>query len=102
MSRTKQARAGNTHNTAHKRRGEAGTGTAQIDDAGDQAPFLPQIRDGYKYLGLEQLEQDSLVNFKKIEEKAQAGWTDHRTKNAFNKHKHNSSSGLRHSKYSSR
>lgn len=47
--------------------------TAQIDDAGDQAPFLPQIRDGYKYLGLEQLEQDSLVHFKKIEEKAQAG-----------------------------
>lgn len=48
--------------------------TAQIDDAGDQAPFLPQIRDGYKYLGLEQLEQDSPANFqKKIEEKAQTG-----------------------------
>lgn len=35
----------------------------------DIAPFLPEIREGYKYLGLHQLERDTLENFEAIENK---------------------------------
>ncbi|XP_044750695.1 uncharacterized protein LOC123311015 [Coccinella septempunctata] len=35
----------------------------------DNAPFLPQIREGYKYLGLIQLERDTTQNCDNIEEK---------------------------------
>lgn len=35
----------------------------------DIAPFLPEIREGYRYLGLHQLERDTLENYGAIEEK---------------------------------
>ncbi|XP_044750658.1 uncharacterized protein LOC123310992 [Coccinella septempunctata] len=42
----------------------------RVDDEDDHnAPFLPQIREGYKYLGLEQLERDSARNYDTTEEK---------------------------------
>lgn len=41
--------------------------TEEVGD-GELEPFLPQVRQGYKYLGLVQLEKDTEQNYKKIEE----------------------------------
>ncbi|XP_044750445.1 uncharacterized protein LOC123310835 [Coccinella septempunctata] len=45
----------------------------ESQDDNDSSPFLPEIREGYKYLGLHQLERDTIDNYDdiqiKIEEK---------------------------------
>ena len=35
----------------------------------DLAPFLPEVREGYKYLGLDQLKRNNLENYESIEAK---------------------------------
>ncbi|XP_044750696.1 uncharacterized protein LOC123311016 [Coccinella septempunctata] len=46
------------------------SGGRQVQDGEDEEPsFLPEVRRGYKYLGLEQLERDTKNNFETIEEK---------------------------------
>lgn len=40
-----------------------------IEKEDDDAPFLPEVRDGYTYLGLDQLERDTSKNYDKIREK---------------------------------
>lgn len=44
------------------------TGDETDDEAGDGSEFLPEVRGGYKYLGLEQLERDTAQNYLDVEE----------------------------------
>ncbi|XP_050295823.1 uncharacterized protein LOC126735768 [Anthonomus grandis grandis] len=42
---------------------------ASNHEENDSAPFIPQVREGYKYLGLHQLERDTLENYESIQGK---------------------------------
>ena len=42
--------------------------SGEEEEAEEDIPFLPTIREGYKYLGLQQLERDTLLNMKKVQE----------------------------------
>lgn len=44
-------------------------GVIQDEENENDVPFLPEVREGYKYLGLEQLERDTTKNLESIKEK---------------------------------
>lgn len=42
----------------------------ELEEADEEAMFLPSVRDQYKYLGLMQLQEDVPLNFQIAEEKS--------------------------------